>query len=162
MMDQKTGRGKEWLEKLLALMNMKASVKVTEAPLYFEADVCWLVIDERDLSSQQIETLIGKGGKNIDAVQYLANVLLNIEAETEEQQAYTVEVGDYRQKRQRELREIAQKAAQKVRDTGEEAEILSLSSAERRQIHTLLKDAPDLTTESRGQEPDRRLIVKLR
>ena len=37
-----------------------------------------------------------------------------------------------------------------------------LSSAERRQIHNLLKDMEDMETESRGQEPDRRLVVKPR
>jgi spoIIIJ-associated protein len=52
--------------------------------------------------------------------------------------------------------------AEQVRQTGQEVEIKSLSSAERRQIHTFLKDANDLSTESRGQEPDRRLVIRLR
>jgi spoIIIJ-associated protein len=38
----------------------------------------------------------------------------------------------------------------------------SLSAAERRQIHTFLKECVDLETESRGEEPDRRLVVRLR
>ena len=41
-------------------------------------------------------------------------------------------------------------------------EITALSSAERRQIHTLLKEATDLETESQGEEPHRRLVVRLR
>ena len=55
-----------------------------------------------------------------------------------------------------------EQVAQQVRQTGEEVEMKSLSSAERRQIHTFLKDAEDLETESRGQEPDRRLVVRRR
>jgi spoIIIJ-associated protein len=57
---------------------------------------------------------------------------------------------------------MAENAAQQVRMTGKEYEMKSLSSAERRQVHTLLKDCPDLETYSRGKEPDRRLVVRLR
>jgi spoIIIJ-associated protein len=37
----------------------------------------------------------------------------------------------------------------------------ALSAAERRQVHTYLKDYEDLETYSRGKEPDRRLVVRL-
>lgn len=151
-------RGQQWLEELLTLSGMSASVSVDDSALESEGS-CWLTIGTQSLSPEQIEGLIGEGGLTLDAIQYLANTTLNLNQSEDEQCAYTVELNGYRQQRQQELEAIASKAAQHVRETGEEYEILSLSSAERRQVHTLVKAYGDLETYSRGREPDRRLIV---
>jgi spoIIIJ-associated protein len=163
MIDRSTQRGKQWLETLLQLMGLPAQVKVGESNTYkTDEDACWLIVDETQLTPEKINVIIGQKGEGIDAIQYLANTLLNLGIESGEQQAFMVELNNYRVKRQEELLALAQEVAQKVRQTGQEVEIKSLSSAERRQIHTFLKDAEDLETESRGQEPDRRLVVRLR
>lgn len=163
MIDRSTQRGKQWLETLLQLMGLPAQVTVGEGDAYkTDEDACWLIIDETQLTPEQINVLLGQKGTGIDAIQYLANTLLNLGIESEDQQAFTVELNNYRVKRQEELLALAQEVAEKVRQTGQEVELKSLSSAERRQIHTFLKEAGDLETESRGQEPDRRLVVRLR
>ncbi len=160
MIDQQSQRGKEWLEKLLQLIGIPAGVKIAEVE---DEQSDWLIIDETNLTPEQIEILIGQNkGEAIDAIQYLANTLLNMEIEEELQRSFTVELNGYRVRRQAQLRALAEKVAGQVRETGEKVEIKSLSSAERRQVHTFLKDSEDLKTESRGQEPDRRLVVRLR
>ena len=160
MIDQQSQRGKEWLEKLLQLIGIPAGVKIAEVE---DEQSDWLIIDETNLTPEQIEILIGqKKGEAIDAIQYLANTLLNIGIEEELQRSFTVELNGYRVRRQAQLQALAEKVAGQVRETGEKVEIKSLSSAERRQVHTFLKDSEDLKTESRGQEPDRRLVVRLR
>lgn len=162
-MESKVRRGQEWLAKLLELMAVSARVLPEEPDkIPADSDACWLIIESANLANQQIEAIIGNGGKSIDAIQYLVNTLLNLNVEEELQGSYTVEINGYRLKRYQELQELAQQAAAQVRKTGEEVKMPALSSAERRQIHNFLKDAADLATESRGQEPDRRLIVKLR
>jgi spoIIIJ-associated protein len=165
MIEQQIERGKQWLEELLNLMNVPAIVTTTDIELeelQNEPSSCWLTIDESNLTPEQIKILIGDRGEHIDAIQYLANTLLNINVEEKLQGSFNIEIDGYRVRRYRELFELARDVAQKVRETGKEVPIESLSSAERRQIHTFLKDAEDLETESRGQEPDRRLVVKLR
>lgn len=159
-MEQPVERGKQWLEKLLALMAIPATVSTGNEPA--DSDSCWLTIDETNLTPKQIELLIGERGESIDAIQYLTNTLLNINLAPELQSSYTVEINSYRVKRHQELFDLAQKLARQVRETGKEVEITALSAAERRQIHTFLQDSIDIETESRGQEPDRRLVVKLR
>ncbi|MCU0535257.1 MAG: RNA-binding protein [Hydrococcus sp. Prado102] len=161
MIEEQSGRGKQWLESLLQFMGLPAQVQIGKVE-HSDVDACWLIIDETKLSQEQIDILIGEKGEGIDAIQYLANTLLNLGTESEEQMAFTVELNGYRIKRQAELMALAKEVAQQVRQTGQEVEMKALSSAERRQIHTFLKDAEDLETESRGQEPDRRLIVRLR
>ncbi|NEQ73855.1 MAG: RNA-binding protein [Okeania sp. SIO2C9] len=155
--DQEPDQGKRWLETLLNLAEIPAKVIAQE-----QEDGYWLIIDETNLTQEQISTLLGFDGKVIDAIQYLVNTILNIGNDSEQHLSYTVEIAGYRVRRQEELLLIAEYAAKKVRLTGEEHELTSLSSAERRQIHTMLQDCEDLETYSHGQEPDRRLVVKIR
>lgn len=164
MSDQtKMLRGQQWLEKLLKLAAMPSTVTAELSPEGLaEPGSYWLTVEETHLTPEQIEILIGPEGAVIDAIQYLANSILNIGQEEDQQASYTIELHGYRVRRQAELREMAERAAQQVRQTGQEFEMTALSAAERRQVHTFLKECEDLETYSRGQEPDRRLVVRLR
>lgn len=153
-------RGQHWLQELLQLAGLPSTVKAEQNPPFSE-DSFWLVIDEAGLTSEQIQTLIGPDGSVLDSIQYLTNAILNLGQEPDQQGAFTIELAGYRLRRYAELKEIAEQAATQVRETGGEFELKSLSSAERRQVHTILKAYEDLETSSRGQEPDRRLVVRL-
>ena len=162
-MDEQIQRGQKWLETLLRLMGVNATVQPGRIEENGEHVLSsWLTIDQSNLNSRTIEALTGQKGEVIDAIQYLTNVLLNINAEEGSECFFTVELNGYRIRRQAELMAIAQKAADKVRLTGMPEEIRSLSSVERRQIHSFLEKSGDLLTQSQGNEPDRRLVVKLR
>jgi spoIIIJ-associated protein len=162
-MDEQIQRGQKWLETLLQLMGVSATVNLGRVEESGDNVISsWLTIDEQSLSPETINFLIGEKGETLDAIQYLANVLLNINVAEEIQRFFTVELNGYRLRRQAELMAIAQRAADKVRVTGVPEELRSLSSVERRQIHSFLEKSGDLLTESQGNEPDRRLVVKLR
>jgi spoIIIJ-associated protein len=163
MIDESLQRSQQWLETLIKLMGFPTQVNIGKGePYESDPNAQWLIIDETKLAPEDIGILLGQKGEGIDAIQYLANTLLNLNVSETEQRAYTVELNGYRLKRQAELLALVEEVAEQVRQTGQEVEVKSLSSAERRQIHTFLKDAEDLETESRGQEPDRRLVVRLR
>ncbi|WP_413167149.1 protein jag [Capilliphycus salinus ALCB114379] len=149
--------GKEWLEELLKVGALSSAVQISP-----QEDSCWLTINEINLSPHQISALTGTGGEVLDALQYLINTVVNLGREEEEKAAYTVELNGYRERRYQELSALAENAAKQVRQTGVELEIKSLSSVERRLIHNLLKDSQDIETYSRGQEPDRRLVIKVK
>lgn len=160
MDDTSVQQGKTWLEELLTLAGLPASVETNADKLSTEGS-CWLTIDNSSLSSEQVQTLLGADGSVLDAIQYLANTTLNLGHAEEQQTAFTVELGGYRVQRQAELQALADQAVEQVRQSGQEYEMASLSSAERRQVHTYLKEFADLETFSRGREPDRRLVVRL-
>lgn len=162
MNESQKDRGQQWLEELLSLMGVPAPVTVSPAPEESEEEGCWLTIDGASLTEDQAQLLIGSDGTVLDAVQYLANTLLNLGRASDDQMPYTVELNGYRAERQAALKAIADQAASQARETGEEVELKSLSSAERRQVHTFLKDCEDLETYSRGREPDRRLVIRPR
>jgi spoIIIJ-associated protein len=153
-------RGQQWLAELLKLAGLPSAIHVEPDPP-FSQDSSWLVIAQDGFSPEQVQMLIGSDGTVLDSIQYLANTILNLGQSPDYQGAFTVEFAGYRLQRHEELVEMAEQAAEQVRQTGKDVELKSLSSAERRQVHTLLKEYEDLETTSRGQEPDRRLVVRL-
>jgi spoIIIJ-associated protein len=154
---------KQWLEDLLKLMNLPATVSTEEfTKIATDSNSLWLNINTTDLTSEQIASTIGENGENIDAIQYLANTILNLNLDAEAQRSFTIEIDGYRVQRYHELESLVSETVNQVRQTGGEIEVPGLSSAERKQIHTLLQDSADLASESRGQEPNRVLVVKLR
>jgi len=152
-------RGQQWLEELLRLAGLNADV-TAELNSSFAEESCWLTIDEANLLPEQIQMLTGSGGSVLDSMQYLTNAILNLSQERDQQKAFTIELAGYRLRRHDELKAIAEQAAASVQETGEEFELKALSSAERRQVHTMLKEHENLETFSRGQEPDRRLVIR--
>lgn len=156
-MDEQLQRGQQWLDEFLKLAGLSATVSIAPQPQWNEE---WLTIDSTSLTPDQVQHLTGENGSTLDAIQYLANTTLNLGRAKEEQQAITVELDGYRDRRLAELQSMAEAAAQQVRETGEEYEMASLSAAERRQVHTLLQAQEDLETFSQGVEPDRRLVVR--
>lgn len=152
-------RGQQWLEELLRLAGLPADVTATLNSSFSE-ESCWLTINESSLLPEQIQAITGSGGAVLDSIQYLTNAILNLSQERDQQKAFTIELAGYRLRRYAELKAIAEQAAAEVRETGQEFELKALSSAERRQVHTMLKEYEDLETFSRGQEPDRRLVIR--
>ncbi|GAB1538929.1 hypothetical protein NUACC21_15940 [Scytonema sp. NUACC21] len=169
MTDNRMERGQKWLKTLLQVSGLSVEVlgEIETAPASQdyedsqETDSYWLTIEETNLTPEQIAIFTGPDGSVLDAIQYLANTILNLNQPQEEQASYTVELDGYRVRRYAEIRAMAEAAAEEVRSSGQEVEIKSLSSAERRQVHTLLKEFGDLETFSRGKEPHRQLVVRL-
>ncbi|EAW46109.1 RNA-binding protein [Nodularia spumigena CS-584] len=165
MLESPMERGQQWLKTLLQLTGTPAEIKGNleiDPPQFGDSpklNSYWLTIDQTNLTTEQIRLLIGADGSVLDSIQYLANSVLNLGLPEESQAFYTIELNGYRVKRQAEIHAMAQAAANEVRASGGEVEIKSLSSAERRQIHSFLKEFADLQTFSRGREPHRNLVV---
>jgi len=165
MTDTAMQRGQQWLKTLLNLSGLAADVtaqlesngdgNTQEEPVSY-----WLTIDETNLTPEQIKVLIGLDGSVLDAMQYLANSIINLNQSPQEQASFTIELDGYRVRREAQIRALAESAAAQVRASNQEVEIKSLSSAERRQVHTFLKEFADLETFSRGKEPHRHLVVR--
>jgi spoIIIJ-associated protein len=166
MSNSTMARGQQWLKSLLELTNINTEIKgsLATAPSLdhesLETESYWLTIDATNLTLEQIRLLIGADGSVLDAIQYLANSVLNLNQPEDQQASYIIELNGYRVKRQAEIQALATAAADEARSSASEVEIKSLSSAERRQIHTFLKEFGDLETFSRGKEPHRHLVVR--
>ncbi len=163
MIDNPMQRGQQWLSSLLQFVGASAEINaelIRATGASEEPDSYWLTINQVNLQPEQVKVLIGADGSVLDAIQYLANSILNLNQTQEQQASYTIELNGYRVRRQAEVQALAESVASQVRSSGQEVEIKDLSSAERRQIHTFLKDFTDLETFSQGKEPHRHLVVR--
>ncbi|MGR3273926.1 RNA-binding protein [Acaryochloris sp. 'Moss Beach'] len=165
MSESNVQQGQEWLSHLLGHLGIETPVSSDKPDIaqtkFKDFGGFWLTIDDSGLSPEQVDLLIGHDGRMLDAIQYLINSTLNLGKDKEDRTAYTIEMADVRVKRYEELSQLAIQAAQSVRETEQEYVLPPINSAERRLVHTMLFDESDLETVSRGQEPDRRLVVML-
>lgn len=128
-----------------------------------EANIEMFVSDNEvryNIYSDNNPILIGRNGNTIDALQLLVRQVVS--RYSHKHMICLVDVGGYKQKRKTQLEILATKVAKEVAKTKVEAMLDPMNSYERRIIHTKLADWRDVTTESVGQEPNRRLIIKPR
>jgi spoIIIJ-associated protein len=153
-----------YLEQLLALIKIPATVQSETIVEFDQAEAssnCRLTIDRVSFSDEQVQTIIGTAGANLDALQYLVNLHLNAKLSTQEHTFYTVEIDGYRAKRTVELQELAEQAVAWAKDNGQVYKFQQLSAAERRQVHLYLRQTyPEIESFSEGKEPHRQLIVR--
>ncbi len=106
---------------------------------------------------EALGALIGRKGERLSALQHLVNLMLSKEIG-----AWTrvlVDVEDYRGRRERQLRELADRAAARVVETGKMLQLEPMSALERRWIHMSLRDHVGVATQSIGEEPNRRVVL---
>ncbi len=101
--------------------------------------------------------LIGREGLTLASVQYFASRIVSkkLEASVRVQ----LEVGDYRQRQDEKMRELAMLLAQKVLDTGRSFSTRPLSSYHRRIVHMCLRDVDGVQTRSTGDGAMKRVVV---
>lgn len=102
--------------------------------------------------------LIGKGGRTLAALEFLSNAVVN--KGDADPVRVVIDVGGYKRRRDERLRQVAQRAAGRVRKGGREVELEPMSGAERRIVHMALADDVDVYTESTGEGRGRRVVVK--
>lgn len=107
-------------------------------------------------SGADVGLFIGKHGQTIDAVQYLANALARSAGE---EHGVVVDAAGYRARREATLRGLARKAAEHAAATGRRVELEPMTAVERRIVHEVLKDDPEVDTLSEGSEPNRYVVV---
>ena len=143
--------GKVILEQLLAHIGFAARVDVETG------ETSRLNVVGEASEREELGALIGRKGERLSALQHLVNLMLS-----RQMGAWTrvlVDVEDYRGRRERQLREIAERAAKRVVETGKMLQLEPMPALERRWIHLALKSNPDVATQSIGEEPNRRIVV---
>lgn len=104
-------------------------------------------------------SVIGRRGETLDAIQYLTRLVLN--RETDEYKRVSINVGNYREKREATLRALAKKNAAKVRKYGRNVVLEPMNPYERRIIHTTIQEIEGVTSHSVGSDDDRKVVITL-
>lgn len=142
---------KELTNELLALMATHASAEVT----YDKSNECYVVnIDGKD----ETGLLIGKKGETLLSLQTMLGILLK--GKTGEWERVTVNVGDYLEKEEEYLKNLAINTASRAKETKEPQSLYNLKPFQRRIIHMVLSEDKEVVTESVGEGEERYLVVK--
>jgi spoIIIJ-associated protein len=139
------------LQELLGHMGYEARVSI------HTGDTSKLDVSGEDDEKEALGALIGRKGERLSALQHLVNLMLS-----RKMGAWTrvlVDVEDYRGRRERQLREIAMRAADRVTESGKMLQLEPMPALERRWIHLALREHPQVMTQSIGEEPQRRVVI---
>ena len=145
-------QGREILEQLMRHLGFTSfRVEVREG----ETSRLNVVGDEADRDA--LGSLIGRKGERLSALQHLVNLMLS--RRTGQWTRVLVDVEDYRGRRERQLTELANRAAERVAGTGKMLQLEPMPALERRWVHLALRDHEGVITQSIGDEPNRRVVV---
>jgi spoIIIJ-associated protein len=136
------------LERTVAVSGVPATVVLAEVDGEL---VATLVGDD-------LGVLIGRHGQTIDALQYLANAICH-RTQGEDRMRVVVDAAGYRARRAATLEAAARSAAEQAAATGSRVELEPMTAVERRLVHELLKDDPEVDTSSEGADPNRFVVV---
>ena len=141
---------REFVQTVVDLMGIEAHVGASETPEGVRAEI----------SGDDLGLLIGRHGATIDALQYIAAIVVN--GDRRERRPVVVDAEGYRDRRAAALTALADRTAQKVRRESVSIALKPMSAAERKVIHLHLKDDARVETVSEGNEPFRAVVVSPR
>lgn len=110
-----------------------------------------------DVQGDDLSVLIGKRSETLNALQFIARQMVS--KELGRNVTLIIDIEGYRQRRERQLRQLARRMADQAIKTGRKQVLEPMSPNERRIIHMELRDNPDVTTQSFGEEPHRKVTI---
>ncbi|MFL5680548.1 MAG: RNA-binding cell elongation regulator Jag/EloR [Chloroflexota bacterium] len=143
--------GRDILEQLMRHLGFDVRVEVETG------DTSRLNVVGDGEEKDALGALIGRKGERLSALQHLVNLMLS-----RRMNGWTrvlVDVEDYRGRRERQLRDLALRAAGRVVETGKMLQLEPMPALERRWVHIALRENQDVVTQSIGEEPNRRIVV---
>ncbi|MFC7395119.1 RNA-binding cell elongation regulator Jag/EloR [Scopulibacillus cellulosilyticus] len=138
----------DYLKNIMSKIGMSADIKVIEQ-------------DDRNIEcqimTQDPALIIGKRGQTLNAIQFLANLVIN--KHSDHKVKLTLDVESYRLRRKESLERLAGRTAERVTKFGRPVKLDPMPSYERKVIHTALQSSDRVTTRSEGEEPQRYVVV---
>ncbi len=141
-----------YLEKMLAILDIDAVIHEEDID---DSTRCYRI----DCKPSDAKLLIGKQGQTLEALQFLLRQMCR--GAKVEQTHFLLDVANYRQRRRENIIEQAKEGAVAVLNgESEELELVPMSAFERRIVHKYLQEHfPELSSTSRGEDPERRIVI---
>ncbi|MDQ4036227.1 MAG: Jag N-terminal domain-containing protein [Chloroflexota bacterium] len=135
------------LEEMLGLMELSGTVEIASG-----GDAARLNVRGDDLGA-----LIGRRGEKLASLQHIVNLIVG--RREGQHHRIAIDVENYRGRREQQLRDVADRAAKRVIQTGKIIQLEAMPAIERRVVHMALLENPRIRTQSVGVEPNRRIVV---
>ena len=140
---------KKTVEELLNIMHFNGDVNIDN----LQPDDTLV-----NIQTEHAGFLIGQAGVNLDALQHIARILVN--KKNEEPIPFILDVNNYRKHKIELLKDLADNIAEQALLEKVTLTLQPMPTYERRIIHLALVDRPEISTESIGQDLERRIIIK--
>ncbi|MEX2416665.1 MAG: RNA-binding cell elongation regulator Jag/EloR [Paenibacillaceae bacterium] len=112
------------------------------------------------ISGPDMGMIIGRRGQTLDALQYLVNIVAN--RHSKDHVRIVLDAEQFRKRRRRTLEELAQRLATRVIKGHKEIILEPMTPQERKIIHSYLQNHPKVKTFSKGEEPNRKVVISLK
>lgn len=145
---------RETVELLLEKMKIRAAVTSSFGQPEDEQDRAPVLVDVR---GDDLSILIGPKAETLNALQYITSLIVG--KEIGRSAPLIVDVEGYRARRGQQIRQIARRMAEQAVRTGRRQALEPMPANERRLVHIELRSNPDVTTESVGEEPRRKVTI---
>ena len=139
---------------LLEKMRVKATINSKIAEAADEVDSRVIMID---ILGDDLSFLIGRHSEVLHSLQYITSLIVG--REVGHWVPLIIDVQGYRERRERQLRQMASRMAEQVVKTGRRISLEPMTATERRIIHLALRDNNRIMTESIGEEPNRKVVI---
>lgn len=143
-------KASQFLYDVFDKMNLAAEIAVAE-----DEESVLLKVKGKDIG-----IIIGRRGETLDSLQYLASLVINKDKGSYKR--VVIDVENYRQKREDTLVKLANRLADKVAKYKKSITLEPMNPYERRIIHSTLQNNRYVETYSVGEEPNRKVVIKLR
>ena len=144
---------RDTLSELLNKMGVRANVQIG----YTETDPDEKPVVLANIEGDDLSYLIGRKAETLNALQYILSLMVSHKSST--WMPVQVDVHHYRARRQCELQKLARRTADQVIATGRKQYLEPMPANERRIIHMELRKNENVSTESTGEEPNRKVCV---
>ena len=141
------------VSKMLHLLNLEAQVSAN----YGASERDGRRNIHVDIRGNDLSVLIGRRSETLTAFQYVASLIVG--KETQQFVQLTVDVEGFRDRREKQLIQMAKRMADQVSQSGRRQTLEPMPAGERRIIHIALRDHPDVKTESTGDDPYRKVTI---
>jgi spoIIIJ-associated protein len=142
-----SARLREFLTVVVNALHLDAKIRIVEQIDSVSAEV----------TGEDLGVFIGKRGQTIDAIEYLASIVLY--PRPERRKRVEIDAEGYKERRRITIERVAMGKAQEATRRGKPVELEPMTSAERKIVHVSLRDRRDVITESKGREPNRSVVI---
>jgi len=147
---------KSTLETLLSLMDISGSVALSAEFTTEDEDGTTSSIG-LDIEGEDMGILIGRRGQTLSSLQHIVRLIVG--HQTQVRIPIVLDVEGYKRRRCEGLRALAERLAEQVKVNKMPFTMEPMSAFERRIIHLVLADHPDVTTESTGMGEARKVVI---
>ncbi|WII37637.1 RNA-binding cell elongation regulator Jag/EloR [Paenibacillus thiaminolyticus] len=113
-----------------------------------------------DISGPDLGLIIGRRGQTLDSLQYLTSLVAN--RYSKHHLRIILDAEQFRERRKKTLEALADRLANKAVRNRQDVVLEPMTAQERKIIHAKLQDHPKVKTYSKGEEPNRRIVISVK